>query len=163
MILPSIISGGQTGVDRAALDVAMEMGLGCRGWCPKGRLAEDGPLHPRYTLQETDTAEYSVRTRNNVRDTQATLILNRGALAGGTAATVRFAEQLGRRFLVVQLDEKPSAKEVVKWIEKYGTLTLNVAGPRESKAPGVYDEAVAFFSDVMNRWEKIFAHGHHGV
>ena len=150
MTLLSIISGGQTGVDRAALDVAMEMGLGCRGWCPKGRRAEDGPLHPRYTLQETDSAEYSVRTRNNVRDSQATLILNRDDLAGGTAATVRFAEELGKPFLVVQLDEDPSVKEVVKWIEKHATLTLNVAGPRESKAPGIYDEATAFFSEAMN-------------
>nr|WP_305800882.1 putative molybdenum carrier protein [Thiolapillus sp.] len=91
-----IISGGQTGVDRAALDVALELGLRCGGWCPKGRLALDGPLDERYPLKETESADYSVRTRLNVRDADATLILNCGELSGGTAYTLRVAEELGR-------------------------------------------------------------------
>ena len=85
------------GVDRAALDVELELGLRCGGWCPtKGRLALDGPLDERYPLKDTESADYSVRTRLNVRDADATLILNCGELSGGTAYTLRVAEELGR-------------------------------------------------------------------
>jgi len=149
MTLPVIVSGGQTGVDRAALDVSMDLGLGCRGWCPKGRKAEDGPLPQRYTLRETESSEYSLRTRYNVRDSDATLILNRGELAGGTAATLRFAEEMNRPCLVLQMDLDPEIGEVLTWIAQGQFRVLNVAGPRESKYPGIYVESVAFLTELM--------------
>ena len=144
-----IVSGGQTGVDRAALDVALEMGLECSGWCPKGRRAEDGPIDTRYPLTETESAEYAVRTKRNVRDTEATLVLNRGSLAGGTAATVRFAEELVRPYLIVQLDQNPSPQDAANWLLTLDLIRLNVAGPRESKAPGIHAESVKFLSRVV--------------
>jgi hypothetical protein len=100
-IRPTVQSGGQTGVDRAALDVALALHLPCTGWCPRGRRAEDGPLPAHYPLRETDSADYPPRTERNVRDADATLILNRGPLAGGTAYTVRMAEKQAKSCLVV--------------------------------------------------------------
>ena len=79
-----IVSGGQTGVDRAALDAALELGIAHGGWCPRGRLAEDGPIADRYGLRETASSDYAVRTEQNVVDSDATLILHRGPLTGGT-------------------------------------------------------------------------------
>src|SRR5262245_54833883 len=93
-VFTKIISGGQSGVDRAALDVALELGIPCGGWCPKGRRAEDGPLPDRYPLDETQTSFYPERTRRNVRDSDGTLILADGAAKGGTALTIELAEQM---------------------------------------------------------------------
>src|SRR5947209_12411896 len=96
-----IVSGGQTGVDRAALDVALELGLPCGGWCPKGRLAEDGVVPDRYPLDEAPTASYPERTRLNVRDSDATLVLSWGAPQGGTLLTVRACQGQGKPHLVL--------------------------------------------------------------
>src|SRR6266851_4977853 len=95
-----IISGGQTGVDRAALDVALELGIPCGGWCPKGRRAEDGRIPKRYPLVETPTPAYPVRTEWNVRDSDGTLVLARGQASGGTALTIEFATDYGKPCLV---------------------------------------------------------------
>lgn len=143
-----IVSGGQTGVDRAALDVALELGIPCGGWCPRGRLAEDGPLPARYPLEETPTARYERRTRWNVRDSDATLILARGELGGGTAYTARVAEELQRPLLVVPPDPE-RVPEVRAWLADRGTAVLNVAGPRESGAPGIYAEAKRFLARLF--------------
>lgn len=88
-----IISGGQTGVDRAALDAALQLGIPCGGWCPKGRKAKDGPIPDRYPLKETESGSYPVRTEMNVRDSDGTLILTWGRPTGGTALTVRLARR----------------------------------------------------------------------
>jgi Circularly permutated YpsA SLOG family len=137
-----IISGGQVGVDRAALDWAMEHDVPHGGWCPQGRRAIDGELPARYQLQEADSPSYAKRTRLNVRDSDATLIINQGALDGGTRLTVKCAEQLGKPHLCVQVDEdhllEALANDVRRWLREGRFHTLNVAGPRETKRPGIY-------------------------
>ncbi|MFA7320285.1 MAG: putative molybdenum carrier protein [Dokdonella sp.] len=102
--LLKIVSGGQTGADRAALDWAIARGLAHGGWCPNGRKAEDGVMDPRYQLIETQSANYRSRTIANVRDSDATLIPNLGPLEGGTLETLRIAERTGREFRLIQLD-----------------------------------------------------------
>ena len=148
-MIERIVSGGQTGVDRAALDVALSLGLPCGGWCPKGRKAEDGALDERYPLRETPSEEYAQRTTWNVRDSDGTLILTRSALTGGTAQTVEDAKQLSRPHLVVDLTRPLPVEAVRGWIRTSNIRVLNVAGPRESKDPGIYDTASRFLHDLL--------------
>jgi len=146
--LEQIVSGGQTGVDRAALDVALELGIPCGGWCPRGRLAEDGPIAERYPLRETRSARYARRTLWNVRDSDATLILARGALGGGTAYTARVAHDLERPLLVLPPDVAHVAR-ALEWLRDDLVSVLNVAGPRESGAPGSYAAARLFLLALL--------------
>lgn len=139
--LKKIVSGGQTGVDRAALDAALGLNVPCGGWCPKGRRAEDGIIPARYPLQETDSPNYARRTALNVTDSDGTLILTRGALRGGTALTVDLAQKTGRTCLVLRLEDGPLVRGAVNWLEENDITVLNVAGPRESQHPGIYKEA----------------------
>ena len=137
-------------MDRAALDVALELGIPCGGWCPKSRKAEDGTIDKRYPLQETPSAEYAQRTEWNVRDSDGTLILTQDTpLSGGTAQTVAFANQMGRPFLVVDLAKPVRASDVREWMKRSGIRVLNVAGPREHKSPGMYRRAAAFLREVF--------------
>ena len=139
--LPKIISGGQTGADRAALDWAIERGLQHGGWCPRGRKAEDGVIAAKYALVETASANYRVRTRGNVLDSDATLIANIGDLDGGSLETLRIAKLSGKSVRVVQLDKGATNDDVGRrrvWLTQPPIVTLNVAGPRESKRPGIY-------------------------
>jgi hypothetical protein len=144
-----VVSGGQTGVDRAALDAARALGLPCGGWCPRGRLAEDGPIDAAYPLTETPSADYAQRTEWNVRDADGTLVLARGRATGGTALTIALARLEGRPLLVVHLERDPSPAEARRWIEAGGIAVLNVAGPRESQRPGVGREARAFLERLF--------------
>ena len=139
-----VVSGGQTGVDRAALDLARELHLPCGGWCPRGRRAEDGVVPARYRLRETPSTAYTQRTEWNVRDADATLILHRGPLQGGSALTARIARRLRRPLLRVDLAGAPDPAVVHDWLRAHGVRVLNVAGPRESQRPGIYAEARAF-------------------
>jgi hypothetical protein len=151
--MPTIVSGGQTGVDRAALDVALELGLPCGGWCPKGRRAEDGPIPERYPLRETESEDYDERTVRNVLESDATLILTRGRPAGGTAFTIEAATAHRRPLLIVDLaagDRTPA--DAAAWAASRIVRALNVAGPREPGAPGVYQEARAFLRDMFRGW-----------
>jgi hypothetical protein len=152
-VIKKIVSGGQTGVDRAALDVALELGLACGGWVPLGRRAEDGRIPARYPLRETATAAYPQRTRLNVRDADATLILTRGDPAGGTAFTIACARKLDRPCMLVDL-ERPDLEQVAavvrEWLGDERVRVLNVAGPRESSAPGIAEEAAAFLHRVLS-------------
>lgn len=149
MRLSRIVSGGQTGVDRAALDAAMEASIPVGGWCPAGRLAEDGPIPVRYPLDEDDSSDYASRTERNVADSDATLVLNVGELAGGTALTVEFARRYRRPLLVVQLDVSGDPAPVVSWIRDNDIRVLNVAGPRESKRSGVYQTVLGFMRRLL--------------
>lgn len=137
-----IVSGGQTGADRAALDFAIEHGYPHGGWAPRGREAEDGPIPLKYQLTELTDGGYRQRNKRNVRDSDGTLIVNIGTLDGGTLATQVFAQKLKRPYFLVQLDtDTPEsvAPHVVEWLRTHEISILNVAGPRESKCPGVYD------------------------
>jgi hypothetical protein len=143
----AIVSGGQTGVDRAALDVALELGMACGGWCPKGRRAEDGVIHARYRLRESPSADSAERTEWNVRDSDGTLILTAGsgmALRGGTALARDIATRLARPLLIIDLDHPPAAEDVRAWLGDRRITRLNVAGPRESEQPGIGPAAHRF-------------------
>lgn len=144
-----IVAGGRTGVDRAALATAMELGLPCGGWCPKWRKAEDGIIPAKYPLEETPSDDTRQRTEWNVRDSDGTLILTVGPVSGGTALTTEFAEKHNRPCLIVDLATAPSADAVRSWIEQNRVHILNVAGPRESKQPGIYDQAVAVLRQLL--------------
>jgi hypothetical protein len=144
-----IISGGQTGVDRAALDVAIELGIPHGGWCPKGRRCESGRIPARYRLSETVSPTYRVRTARNVRDADATLILCRGRPAGGTELTLQLARRYGKPWLVIDLDHLPEPAEVARWFAEHGRGVLNVAGPRESQAPGIAAQAAAYLRELL--------------
>jgi hypothetical protein len=149
-MITKVVSGGQTGVDRAALDVALEHGIPCGGWCPKGRRAEDGSILSHYPVTETPSVEYAQRTEWNVRDADGTLILTRGPATGGTALTIEVARRLGKPCLVIDLDEPPISSTVPAWADKNRIQTLNIAGPRESTTPGTYERARRFLDSVFS-------------
>ena len=136
-----IVSGGQTGADRGALDFAIEHGYTHGGWAPSGRQAEDGLVPLKYQLAKLADGGYRQRTRRNVEDSDGTLIINIGEMEGGTLATQIFAERMAKPYLVVQLDVgvlTDVAVKVLSWLRQHGVKTLNVAGPRESKRPGIH-------------------------
>lgn len=143
-----IVSGGQTGVDRAALDVAIAIGTGHGGWCPAGRLSEDGSVPSRYDLRETDSSDYPVRTEQNVIDSDATLILYEGRLKGGTLLTRRICSRLDKPHLAVRIDRQDPvvARE---WLAGQRPETLNVAGPRESTCPGIFHRSMDFLLRIF--------------
>ncbi len=143
MLVRELWSGGQTGVDRAALDVARELGIPHHGWVPAGRRADDGVIGPEYDgLRETESANYADRTERNVQDTDATLLLGVGPLEGGTLYTREVAERLARPFMAVDLahvDSNEAARRIRRWLAALpGPVRLNVAGPRASRAPTSY-------------------------
>jgi hypothetical protein len=148
-MIDRIVSGGQTGVDRAALDVARALDIPCGGWCPCGRLAEDGPIDPRYPLRETPNADYAERTRWNVRDSDGTLVLTWGPPANGTAYTIECARELNKPHLVVDLANAPDRLSVQFWLAQHAIGILNVAGPRASKASKIYDAARQFLKCLL--------------
>jgi len=123
-----LISGGQTGVDRAALDVALELGIPCGGWCPKGRRSENGAIPSRYPLEETPSIDYQQRTEWNVRDSDATLVLTIGKPTDGTALTMEFTQKHQRPCLVVDLGGPVDVNAVKDWIASSQIHELNVAG-----------------------------------
>jgi len=144
-----IISGGQTGVDRAALDVALELGLPCGGWCPKGRRAEDGVIPDRYPLQETSSSDYRVRTEKNIEESDGTLVLAWGPPMGGTALTLKLARRHHKPAFMVDLVHEGDASIVQEWGATKKIRILNVAGPRESEAPGIRARAISFLKEVL--------------
>ena len=148
-MVEQVVSGGQTGVDRAVLDVALTLGIPCGGWCPKGRRAQDGVLAPRYPLRETPSEEYAQRTTWNVRDSDGTLILTKGTPTGGTAFTLQIAVQLGKPCLIVDLEKAARPSTVHRWLTRYRIRVLNVAGPRENHSPGIYKEAEMFLRRML--------------
>lgn len=134
----TIVSGGQTGADRAALDWAIESGIPHGGFCPAGRMAEDGPIPARYNLTETETPEYAVRTRLNVEQSDATLIVSPQSPTGGTLLTLEYARAIGKPVLLITLQEETEAPALLrKFLNRHEVRVLNVAGPRASSSPEV--------------------------
>jgi putative molybdenum carrier protein len=147
--ISKIVSGGQTGVDRAALDVALELSIPCGGWCPKGRLAEDGAIPERYPLEETPLPIYPQRTEWNVRDSDGTLALITGRIGGGTSLTIAMARRHKKPYFVVNLSDHPDMRTIRKWVQKNQLHVLNIAGPRESENRGIYSEAAEFLRQLL--------------
>ena len=154
-MIKKIISGGQTGVDRAALDVAIELNIPHGGWIPMGRLTEDGPLPEEYQLKEMSEASYPKRTERNVMDSDGTLIISRGLPTGGTAYTIEMARKHEKPYILINPEERsePDAPSIIcSWIQKKGIEVLNVAGPRASEDSGIY-------RSTRNILEKIYRMG----
>ncbi|MFY8042654.1 MAG: putative molybdenum carrier protein [Rhodoferax sp.] len=145
-----ILAGGQTGVDRAALDWAITMNITHGGWCPRGRTAQDGPLPERYKLRETEATGYSQRTRMNVRDGDATLIIHLSPLAGETQLTLRFANEMNKPVRMVDLskDWLSQSIQVQTWWTGLGLKSLNMAGPSEDRVPGIYALTMEFLQQL---------------
>jgi hypothetical protein len=153
----TIISGGQTGVDRTALDFAIEHGLEHGGWCPRGRLAEDGAISATYQLAETTSRRYAQRTEWNVRDSDGTVVFSIGQPAGGTALTLEIARRLRKPYIQLSRDGLgnsihmasaiivESAKRLLDFLDTYVIRRLNIAGPRSSQEP----EAAEFAAQVL--------------
>lgn len=153
-MIDRIVSGGQTGVDRAALDVALERGVACGGWCPAGRQADDGVIPARYPLQETAEMDHTIRTEHNVRDSDGTMMLYRGTLQGGTAYAVLMARHMGRPVLAVNLDSPFDADAAVAWIHGKRIRVLHIGGQRESSCPGIYAAAKRHIETLLTRLEE---------
>ena len=139
--ITKIVSGGQTGVDRAALDVAIELGIEHGGWCPRGRRAEDGIIASKYQVTETSSSDYAVRTQMNVQESDGTLILYRERLQGGTLLTHRLAKQHDKPILRIRIDRSVNYAQIVDWLKAHCISTLNVAGPRGSSHPELQQQA----------------------
>jgi hypothetical protein len=152
--IAKIVSGAQTGVDRAALDVAISLGIDHGGWVPKGRIAEDGRVPAIYRVRETETSEYAERTRRNVLDSDGTLIICEAALSGGTLDTSTCAGETGKPLLAVDI-AATTADDAVRlirdWIDENRISVLNVAGPRESERPGIYAKTRLLLERVFGR------------
>ena len=136
-----IISGGQTGVDRAALDVALRHGIQCGGWCPAGRIDESGKIPDYYPVQELESGGFTERTLQNVNDSDGTVVIYPGELRGGSEQTVRFSVELKRPHQLIdasKLSAEDSAQLIAEFVRENRIGILNVAGPRESEWPEGY-------------------------
>ena len=147
-----IISGGQTGADRAALDVALKFGIPHGGWIPNGRMAEDGPLPEIYKLKEMPTDSYEARTEQNVLDSDGTLIIARGKLAGGTDFTRQMTLKHKKQLLGIDLGligHFDAASLAASWIRMQHVKVLNVAGPRASEDHQIYSDVIIILEQVV--------------
>ena len=156
----TLVSGGQTGADRAALDFALEYGLPHDGWCPRGRRAEDGPLDLMYRLQETESANYEVRTRLNIEETNGTVVFSSNQqTTGGTALTIRLAKEHDKPLLHLARDAHPlfgsaeairaDAQQLCEFIATHQIRRLNVAGPRASQEPAIANYVWSVLSTAL--------------
>ena len=147
-----IISGGQTGVDRAALDAALRHGINCGGWCPAGRLDEFGKIPDHYPIQELRDGGFTERTLQNVKDSDGTVVIYRGELRGGTEETVRFCDKLDRPCQLIdgsKISAESAANLIAEFVRKNKIHALNVAGPRQSEWQEGYNYATCALSAFL--------------
>ena len=152
IVCQKIISGGQTGVDRGALDACLEHSFNCGGWCPKGRWAEDGVIDKRYPLSETEEKKYSARTIKNVEEADGTLIISPKNISGGTLLTYQIAKKKNKPVLIISPDSKDDSLNtdtLIGWLAAHSIKTLNVAGPRESQWPGASSKSRQFIGKLL--------------
>ena len=152
-----IVSGGQTGVDRAALDVALKLALPHGGWCPKKRKAEDSQIPSFYFLRETESEEYSERTKRNIADSDGTLIIiygNINKLTDGTILTNKEVNQKNKPYFILDLQGNQNVENTISWIIENKIEILNVAGPRETQIPGIYKLSFAFLENMFMKLTK---------
>lgn len=150
----TFISGGQTGIDRAVLDFCLEHQLPCGGWCPEGRLAEDGPIDRKYPVKELPGASYEDRTRANVAGSDATVILYRKEIRGGTQKSREYAVMLGKPFLMLDLDRitpAQAARKLIEFIIKENPSVVNFSGPRHSEWDQGYQHCLYLLKKVFDR------------
>jgi len=153
-VLKKIISGGQTGVDRGALDAALAAGFTCGGWCPHGRRSENGRIPDRYPLQEMLSVQYLDRTHRNVKESDGTLVLARGLLSGGTRATARFAKRIRKPCHVLDLNQhtmEGMLETTIAWLATHSIETLNIAGPRASADLGIQTVAEQLVAGLIRK------------
>ncbi len=150
-MLDKIISGGQTGVDTAALDIAIALGISHGGWCPKGRLREDGIIPLKYNLQETNSSDYSQRTKLNIYDSDGTLIFlpRDKKINDGTLLTIDEVKKTNKPYLVIEHFEDDQLVQIKQWLEINAIKILNIAGPRESQSVGIYKQCFDFLCRAL--------------
>ncbi len=151
-----IVSGGQTGVDRAALDFALENNIACSGWCPKGRKAEDGIIPLSYPLKETLSSRYAKRTFKNVDDSQGLLVFVDGEEDEGTILAIDYAEKQNKPIYVIHLSMNVEDQEtgIIDLLGNRHVTEVNIVGPRESKSPGIYGKTKKFLEELLFRLQE---------
>jgi hypothetical protein len=153
IVIEKIISGGQTGVDRAALDIAIALNIAHGGWCPKGRLAEQGSIIPKkYLLKETYSSDYAERTKLNIKDSDGTLILIfKRPLQdkSGTRLTIEESRKKHKPHLLIELSNSKDIEVIISWLKNNNIKTLNIAGPRESQNPGIYQLSFTLLEKLL--------------
>jgi hypothetical protein len=152
-MIEKIISGGQTGADRAGLDAAIACGIPHGGWCPKGRKAEDGCIPETYNLTETEGASYLARTERNVKHSDGTVIFTIGVLAGGSARTADFARRHRKPWVhldLAALSDEEAGAALTSFVEQSELRVLNVAGSRGSSNPGLSDRVYRVVCAVLS-------------
>ncbi len=158
-MLKKIISGCQTGSDRAALDIAIERGIKHGGWCPKDRVAEDGIIAEKYCLIETESQNVEQRTRKNIEVSDGTLVFVPKLplkIIDGTKLTIEYVQSLLKPLLIIDLSNCDKAnKEFCLWLEENNISILNIAGPRESSVKGIYNKTYNKFGEILDFAMKI--------
>jgi len=153
----TVVSGGQTGVDRGALRAALDRDAPCGGWCPEGRLAEDGTIPAVYPVRPLPGGGYAARSRRNVEDSDGTAIVYNGDLEGGTRLTVTACEAASKPRVLIDtrvLGQPEAVQALLAFIARNDIRTLNVAGPRASKWPEAHDVALSLLSAVLAELES---------
>jgi hypothetical protein len=148
-MISKIVSGGQTGVDRGALDFAIARGIAHGGFCPKGRRSESGRILDAYNLTECSSPNYVIRTALNVQHSDGTLIITKGRLEGGTRKTVNFCIAHNKPKFIVDLSHDLKPQEFAAWVLHYDIRTLNVAGPRESQQSGIGEQTAKILAELF--------------
>jgi hypothetical protein len=160
MRLAKIISGGQTGIDRGTLDAAIACGFPCGGWCPSGRLAEDGRIPDRYPVIELREGGYRQRTLRNVLESDGAAILYFAQIEGGTEETLLFCIEKHKPYKLIDAEEVSAERAaflLVSFVQHYGIEVLNVAGPRQSQAPHAHAYAYAVINVLLKEWAALQA------